>query len=108
MHRVTESFLFWPLSGSRLDSRGLLKDNKINHRLFLSDRRYCYGLSEMRNQNAGRDLPDVRLPGDPAAEKGQEPEKMGKARTLNCVSKRDRIDFRNMMINGRNKNGVRI
>ena len=40
----------------------------------------------MRNQNAGRDLPDVRLPGDPAAEKGQEPEKMGKARTRNCVT----------------------
>lgn len=47
----------------------------------------------MRNQNAGRHLPDVRLPGDPAAEKGQEPEKMGKARTLNCVIERERIDF---------------
>ena len=50
-------------------------------------------MPKMRNQNAGRDLPDVRLPGDPAAEKGQEPEKMGKARTLNCVIERERIDF---------------
>ena len=61
--------------------------------LRLSERRNKHVLPKMRNQNAGRHLPDVRLPGDPAAEKGQEPEKMGKARTLNCVIERERIDF---------------
>ncbi len=50
-------------------------------------------MPKMRNQNAGRHLPDVRLPGKPPAEKGPEPEKMGKARTLNYVSKRERIVF---------------
>ena len=65
-------------------------------------------MPKMRNQNAGRHLPDVRLPGKPPAEKGPEPEKMGKARTLNYVSKRERIVFLNLRINGRNKNGVGV
>ena len=54
-------------------------------------RRNIYVLSKMWNQNAGRYLPDVRLPGKPDTEKDQKPENMGKARTLNYLSKQKRM-----------------
>ena len=44
-------------------------------------------MPKMRNQNAGRDLPDVRLPGEPDEEEDKEQNNVGKDQVLNCKSK---------------------